>query len=377
MFVAGTDGRLTTADYLASIIESAGMRCVTISGHCYRVGDKEVSKDPTGTRLEPFWVRRVLRSMRWRRIEWAIIEVDAIDIAEYRLSGIDPQLVIVTNTVPHQLHYFKDAKEYRATLARLLKNRPDNIVLNADDEWFERLDSFPAAKHKMTFGTSQTANSRITKARLGAQHSQFELVVDGLTRLPLETSLAGQQNVYAAAAAVAAAYLLHINQDKLPHGIQALTRTREGAQIIRSNTSFKLFITNAPSLSSFKNDLQTIQGVTRGRLLIVLPAVRTKMQKRITLAAIEAGSLFYVVREGAVKSQDNDQTMQIFKEHRKLSKTQQLTSVSDAVEAALSIAKKGDSILVVGDWEVPWRVGADSGRVSDLETILSLLPQST
>ena len=352
--VTGTNGKTTTASYIASILEADGKKVGVSSTAYYRIGDQEIVNDTNMTVIDPFKLSHLLFKMRLKGVKWLVLEVTAHSLTQNRIWGIPIHAAVMTNLTQDHLDYYGTMKEYAAAKALLFQKKPPLLVLNRDDEWFEYYDSFPAKSHKINFGTHPSASCRITKAKLGKTGSNFEITVDTVNTIPLQTSQIGKFNVYNATAAAAVAYLLHIDHKTIAKGIAQLSFVAGRMEFVPNKRNLNIVVDYAHTPVALQGALETIRSTTTNRLLLVFGATGDRDRKKRPdmgeIAAQYADAIFVTDEEPYFENPAKIRAglMQGITKGRGLGKTSEVADRREAIKKALYAAQGGDSVLITG-----------------------------
>ena len=353
--VTGTNGKTTTSSYIASILRSAGYRVGVSTTAYFQINDDVTVNDTNMTVTDPFKVQKMLAKMRAKRVDWVVLEVTAHGLQQYRLWGVPFKAAVITNLTQDHLDYFGTMEHYAAAKAKLLKLLPDVIVLNRDDDWFDYFNKFPAGQHKMSYGTSDEADCRIEEASLGAKGSTFKLTIDKTNEMKLATKLAGKFNVYNATAAVATAYLLHVDRQSIGEGLLALESVPGRLESIEAGQPFSVIVDYAHTPDALQNLLETLQALTKRRVILVFGSCGDRdALKRPGMGKIAATLADRIVLTDEEPYSEDPAKIrkQIFKGIAKVkggeAKCKEIPGRRDAIEHAFNIARKDDVVVLTG-----------------------------
>ncbi len=207
--LTGSNGKTTVKNLLAAILARAGKTWATPGNRNNELGM------PLAVIEQP------------EDADFAVYELGAGqpgDIAHLAAIAL-PQVALVNNVGPAHLERLGSllgvAQTKGAIYAALA---PDGVaVLNADDAfatWFR--DRLPPGRACLHFGLEQPAEVSARGLRLGAEVSEFELLLDGQARA-LRLPLPGRHNVLNALAAATMAHAAGVCIDMIVAGLSAAT----------------------------------------------------------------------------------------------------------------------------------------------------------
>jgi UDP-N-acetylmuramoyl-L-alanyl-D-glutamate--2,6-diaminopimelate ligase len=130
--ITGTNGKTSTAWWLAHALHNAGKRCAMVG----TLGVGEVSQlEVTGmTTPDPVLLQARLRDMADAGVNACAIEASSIGLAEHRLDGTQVRVAMFTNFTQDHLDYHGDMASYwQAKLALFSWAGLQAAVVNVDD----------------------------------------------------------------------------------------------------------------------------------------------------------------------------------------------------------------------------------------------------
>ena len=211
--ITGTNGKTSTAWWLAHALQNVGKRCAIVG----TLGVGEMGQlEVTGmTTPDPVLLQARLRDMVNAGVNACAIEASSIGLAEHRLDGTHVRVAMFTNFTQDHLDYHGDMASYwQAKLALFNWTGLQAAVVNVDDVQGVALAAELQARGEVHVWTvscdldsGSIANTN-ANAKTGAsaqhlvarhiQHGQMGLsfeVVEGNDAHALETQLVGHYNV--------------------------------------------------------------------------------------------------------------------------------------------------------------------------------------
>ena len=199
--ITGTNGKTSTAWWLAHALQNAGKRCAIVG----TLGVGEVGHlEVTGmTTPDPVLLQARLRDMADAGVNACAIEASSIGLAEHRLDGTQVRVAMFTNFTQDHLDYHGDMASYwQAKLALFSWAGLQAAVVNVDDAQGAALAvQLQAAKDVHVWTVSCVADATTGAQHIvardiehGARGLHFD-VVEGDDTHTLDTELVGQYNV--------------------------------------------------------------------------------------------------------------------------------------------------------------------------------------
>lgn len=359
--VTGTNGKTTTAHYLNEILKTAGHTTAMFTTATIEVAGERRLNDLNATVALTADMQRFFADARRAAVDFVVLEVTSHALHQHKLSTVPIECAIMTNLTQDHLDYHGTMEHYASAKGRLFASQPRYVVLNRDDAWFEFFDEYEAGEQKITYGDSAQAECRIKRVTLYKKGSEVHLEIDHQTRLDLATSLPGKYNVYNMTAAAAAAYLLHVPLDKIQEGVAALEAVPGRFERVEG-APYDIVVDYAHTPDAMTQLLGTARQLTKGRVLLVFGAtgdrdkgkrpqmgeIAARLADRIFLTDDESYSedpaaIRRMVMEGIVKAGGEV-------------RAEEIADRAAAIAKALSVARKGDTVLVTGMGHEQFRI---------------------
>lgn len=348
----GTNGKTTTVNLIAAILEEDGKKTGINSTAILKVGDKSWDNDLALTTANPFQIFSLLKRMKKEETEWVVMEVASHALVQHRVWGIRFDVAVMTNLTRDHLDYHGTMEEYAKAKGKLFSHFPKIMVLNRDDEWYEFFDKYET-QHQMTYGTYKEAKCRITKARLSSKGSLVSLDIDG-HKLEFKLSIPGKFNTYNAAAAASTAYEMGVPLANIKKGLESVSEVPGRMQLIDEGQDFAVIIDHAHTPDALENLLKTIRTTLQGRLITIIGADGDRDPgKREPLGKLAAEHAeVAIVTDQEPYTEDPDQVRKaVLKGAESVKHGVVIKEIPDRREAiyqALKYAKKGDVVVVPG-----------------------------
>lgn len=202
--ITGSNGKTTTKEMLAAILEQTGPGLKTAGNLNNLIG-------------LPQMLFRLDGGHRWAVLEMGMSEPGEID----RLAEIAaPQTGIVLNAFPAHLESMKSVEGVARAKGELLLRLPAGgcAIINADDSLIARQPSPPGVR-RITFGLGEADVRAAEISSLGIEGQRFLLYL-GVECVPVMLRSFGRHAVYNALAAVAAAHAVGIAPEMIRSGLE-------------------------------------------------------------------------------------------------------------------------------------------------------------
>ena len=259
--ITGTNGKTTTSQMVAAILNAAGVACGTIGTIGAHLGEREWPLANT-TPLAP-QLQDLLAQMRDLGAKGVAMEVSSHALALQRVADIRFQAGALTNVTRDHLDFHKNFESYAAAKRKLFDMAP-RCVLNIDDELGERwAREVRPRKPVLTYSLQRDADLRAEAVDVRPGGSTFEL---GGRRF--EVRIPGRFNVANALCAIGIARSLDIADSDSARGLASLTRVAGRMEHVRGS-GIDVIVDYAHTPDALENVLRTLRETASRRLIVV------------------------------------------------------------------------------------------------------------
>lgn len=360
--VTGTNGKTTTVNYINEILKEAGHKTAMFSTALIEVAGQTKLNDLNATVASTERMQQFFRDAKLAGADYVVLEITSHALQQHKLDGVPIEVAIMTNLTQDHLDYHKTMNEYAAAKARLFQGEPKFIVLNRDDEWFDYFNQFYAGAQKITYGTHDDAEAKIDYVKLYKKGSEATVVIDHQTKLHLATGLPGKFNVYNMTAAAATAYLLGMKLQDIVEGVANLEGIPGRFERVVEGMGYDVIVDYAHTPDALQQLLEAAKAVTKNRVILVFGATGDRDKtKRPIMGEIAAKLADRIILTDEESYNEDPEVIrfQVREGIEKISPDGKLTEIADrreAIEKALSIAKKNDTILITGMGHEQYRI---------------------
>lgn len=270
--ITGTDGKTTTANMIARVLEGAGKRVALASTINFRVNGKEEVNATKYTTLSPFFVQKFLEKAVREGCEYAVLEVSSHSLDQNRLWGIRFDVGVLTNITREHLDYHKTMKKYRRAKRKLFECSNKSII----NESLPHIEEFlqVSARRKITYGI-------VPKIRHGSEEYVFgEIVEAGISGsrflvgdAVFRIALPGSFNVENALAAIAVGHLLRIDMGVCRDALASIAGVPGRMELVENDRDIDILIDYALTPNALRRVYELLaQSKTTGKIIAVFGA---------------------------------------------------------------------------------------------------------
>ncbi|NLD10243.1 UDP-N-acetylmuramoyl-L-alanyl-D-glutamate--2,6-diaminopimelate ligase [Aminicella lysinilytica] len=352
--VTGTNGKSTTSSIISDIY-SAKEPCGYMGTIAVRYGS--YSRVPTLTTPDQIEVHADLAEMVDHGMKAAAMEVSSHGLAMGRVDTVDFDCAIFTNLTYDHLDYHKTMENYFEAKKILFKNiKKDGVaVLNADDE--ASIDGLKACCNcrYVTYGTGVLgkADYQAEDISLSTKGTTFVLNCKG-ERYPVSTNLVALYNIYNLLAAIGAMHECGMPIEQMLPLIEDIPQVDGRMEIIDEGQDFNVIVDYAHTPDGFDKVFEYADEITKngGGIIAVFGSAgkRDKVKRKILGQIAGRHCRTVVVTE---EDPRNEKAEDIGAEIMSGVKESGCKGIFvpdriEAIDKAMSLARKGDLVLILG-----------------------------
>lgn len=346
--VTGTNGKTTTTMLLHGVLTKAGIKAGLVGTVENRVGTKTYPTSLTTPDCKD--LQKLFREMADSGCTHCVMEVSSQALAQYRVDGCHFKIALFTNLTQDHLDYHGDFEHYLQAKKQLF-TKADIAVLNIDDKNAYKMTE-GLSPRPVTFSVRQDdADYTAKNVICTANGVQYELLGRGdIGRVQLK--IPGHFTVYNSMGAAICAIEAGLPFEQVCAQLAQSRGVPGRVEIVPTNTDYTVLIDYAHSPDGLENVITSLREVSEKRIITVFGCGgdrdRTKRPKM--------GKIVGNLADVAVVTSDNPRTENpnaIIEDilagmHNCKAKIKVITDRTEAIRYALSIAKKGDVVLLAG-----------------------------
>lgn len=345
--ITGTNGKTTTSYITKTIIDEWGKDAGLIGTINYIIKDR-IIKAPHTT-PESLELQRYLREMVDNGIDLAVLEVSSHALALERVECCSFRVAAFTNFTQDHLDFHGSMDEYFNAKARLFTylRRDGTAIMNYDDPRVRELSERLNCK-VITCGLQDGAMIRAVDIRT-EEGLKFEVITPN-SSYEVETQLYGRFNIYNILFSVGIANALGIDKEVIRRGIKRATPVAGRFEVIDEGQDFLCIVDYAHTEDALRNLIQEARNLTKGRVITVFGCGGNRDRTKRPLmgaAASELSDLIIVTSDNPRDEEPMDIIRDILKGVRGGNYIIQ-PDRTEAITTAVSMASKGDTLLVAG-----------------------------
>lgn len=348
--VTGTNGKTSTCFMIWKMLNEAGHKTGLMTTVAWGV-DKLEEQIEHMTTVDTETLNQRMQRIAESGAEFLVLEITSHALAQNRIYGVPIEIAVMTNVTHEHLDYHKTFKNYRDAKRKLFKVAKYGVINEDDGSW-----SYFASDvdEYITYGI----NGGILKAEkieLAAEGVKYE-VKGADEKLKIRTHIPGKFTVYNSLAATAVGLKLGLTRKEIEDGILALVSVEGRMNRVNEGQDFEVIVDYAHTPDAFLKVFESVVPSRRARVISLFGgAGRRDESTRAERGEIGAkNSDIVIITED--DSRDEDRTLiaeEFARGAEKAGKTREkdlfvILDREEAIEKAISLAKKDDIVLVLG-----------------------------
>jgi UDP-N-acetylmuramoyl-L-alanyl-D-glutamate--2,6-diaminopimelate ligase len=347
--VTGTNGKTTITTLLYNLFTNLGYKVGLLSTVVNKIAEIDVPS--THTTPNPVDLNALLREMVDAGCEYCFMEVSSHAIAQHRIAGLKFTGGAFTNITHDHLDYHGTFQNYIKAKKAFFDSLPKSAfaLTNLDDKnGMVMLQNTKAKKYTYALKTPADFKAKV-------MDNQFSGLVLKIAENEVWTKLIGDFNAYNLAAVYGISQLLEQDSIEVLTILSKLESVDGRFQYLQSSGGISAIIDYAHTPDALENVLKTIHNIrTKNETVITVVGCggdRDKA-KRPQMAGIACKwSDKVIFTSDNPRSEDPAviiEEMQEGVEGQHFKKTLSITDRFQAIKTAVSMAEKGDIILIAG-----------------------------
>lgn len=347
--VTGTNGKTTTTTLLFNLYTKLGFHCGLLSTVVNKIGNQAIAS--THTTPDPVSLNALLAQMVEDGCSHCFMEVSSHAVHQHRVTGLDFAGGVFTNITHDHLDYHKTFAEYINVKKAFFDHlSADAFALtNVDDKnGMVMLQNTKAEKHSYALKSPADFKVKVIE-------NQFSGLVLNMNGVELWTRLIGDFNAYNLLAVFAVSQLLGEDTTEVMTVLSNLESVEGRFEYFQTTSGITAIVDYAHTPDALENVLKTIANIrTKNETVYTVVGCggdRDKA-KRPQMAAIACE-----LSDKVILTSDNPRSedpavildeMIAGVEGQHFKKTLSILDREQAIKTAVSMAEKGDIILIAG-----------------------------
>lgn len=350
--VTGTSGKTSTTIITETILKHLNKKIAVLGTLGCRINEERIPlKSTTITTPDSLELAGMFDYVVKNNVDYVVMEATSHSLALNRVDAINFEVGIFTNIGIEHLDFHKTKEEYAKTKYKLFE-LSNNCIFNIDDEYGLE---FYNKNNKNKLSTSlQNENADLYGYNINTtpNGTYFDLKYKNKEYKNNFINLVGIFSVYNTLGAIGACLLLGYDINEVLKSLNNISYIAGRCESVNNNKGINIIIDYAHTAEQFDNILKAIKKFTKGKLISLFGCAGDRDNSKRPLMGEVAGKLsdYVVIAEDNPRSENpNEINKQIEVGIKKTNTPYKLfVNRKEAIEYALSIAKEGDTFIMLG-----------------------------
>lgn len=355
--VTGTNGKTTTTNLIATVLEDAGHHPALIGTIHNRLG-REIYPVHHTTPEAPD-LQELFRTFLNKGADYVVMEVSSHALEMQRVRGTEFDVTVFTNLTQDHLDFHQTMEEYLAAKGKLfsglgkgVKERRKFAILNSDDPYVEQLMELSSVPI-ITYGVKKNADVKAEQVIVTDKGVSFVLRYTNQT-LPVNLKLTGIFNVYNALAAIAVGLVEGVPAEAIIKSLEKVAGVPGRFERVDGGQNFTVIVDYSHTPDSLENCLKTAREFAQGKIITVFGCGGDRDRTKRPLMGEVAGrySDYCIVTSDNPRSEEPRAIIdEIIPGLARVKGENYYTAITDRKEAifqAIRRARAGDAVIIAG-----------------------------
>ncbi|MEO0097091.1 MAG: UDP-N-acetylmuramoyl-L-alanyl-D-glutamate--2,6-diaminopimelate ligase [candidate division WOR-3 bacterium] len=374
--ITGTQGKTTTTYLTKHILNSFNISTGLIGTIAHFDGENWMKA--LNTTPESELIYSLLNKLYKKNIKYCLMEVSSHALALDRVYGLNFEIAGLTNLGHDHLDFHNNIEDYKKSKKKLFEYIRNNgwAIINIDDSFGKELieDLNKKNINVITYGINSFAFIKGEILKVDLNGMEFIIKINNEKEIKGKTKIFGKFNLYNILLSFGIAKILGLAEEDILKKIENFKGVPGRLEKIENDLGINAFVDFAHTPESLREVLRTLRPFSKKLILIFGCGGERDKEKRPAM-----GKIACEFADMIIITQDNSRTENFKSILRDILKgiNKEIFIEEDrrkAIEKGVSLAKKGDTVLVAGKGHEDYQIIGDQiFHFSDQEELKKVL----
>ena len=351
--VTGTNGKTTVTYLVKTILEQNGEKVGLIGTNKNMIGDRDFHTERTTP--EALEMMELFDEMVKEGCTYAIMEVSSHSLELHRVDGCRYEVGAFTNLTQDHLDFHKTMENYFHAKKKLFDMCVHGVV-NTDDEYGKRIAN-DCGCDVLTYGI-ESGDLKAENIEYGANGVKFDC-----GGMKIELKIPGRFSVYNALTAIGICKRCGVSDSTIEKAMKVAHGVKGRAEVVDCGGDYTLLIDYAHTPDGLENILKSVRGFAKGRVVVLFGCGGDRDKTKRPKMGKVAGRLadFCIVTSDNPRTEEPDAIIRdiLGGMGDAMADYVVIENRRDAIEYAISHAKKDDVIVLAGKGHEDYQILKD------------------
>ncbi len=374
--ITGTQGKTTITYLVKHILNSFGIPTGLIGTIGHFDGENWIKA--LNTTPESEFIYYLLNKLYTKNIKYCLMEVSSHALALERVYGLNFQITGLTNLGHDHLDFHNNIEDYKKSKKKLFEYVKNNgwAIINIDDKFGKELieDLNKKTINVITYGIDSNAFIKGEILKMDLNGMEFIIKINNEKEIKGKAKIFGKFNLYNILLSFGIAKILGFDEEDILKKIENFEGVPGRLERIENNLGINAFVDFAHTPESLREVLRTLRPFSKKLILFFGCGGERDREKRPAMGKIacELADIIIITQDNSRTEDFKNILEDILKGINK--KVFVEPDRRRAIEIGVSLAKKGDTVLVAGKGHEDYQIiGNQILYFSDREELKKIL----
>jgi UDP-N-acetylmuramoyl-L-alanyl-D-glutamate--2,6-diaminopimelate ligase len=370
--VTGTNGKTSTVFLINNILEEHGRKTGLVGTIKNKIGNK--CKEASRTTPDILELQQIFTEMVEENVNDVIMEVSSHALELYRVYGCEFDIGVFTNLTLDHLDFHNTMEDYRDAKLKLFKMCKHGVI-NIDDKYGKYMIENGNCIDYLTYSCyNDKASLKAKEIQNNISGATFKLIYSNKEYI-VKLQTPGIFSVYNALAAIGASIYLGLSIESVINSLETRSRITGRFQPSISKKGYIVIVDYAHTPDGLENVLNTIKEFACNKVITVFGCGGDRDRSKRPAMGKLAGdkSDYCIITSDNPRTERPDIILDEIEEGivETNCKYDKIIDRKEAILKALSLANKGDIILIAGKGHEDYQIiGYNKTHFDDSEIVL-------
>jgi UDP-N-acetylmuramoyl-L-alanyl-D-glutamate--2,6-diaminopimelate ligase len=342
--ITGTNGKTSCVDFVRQIFEHLSLKSASLG--TLGLISNHMDGDNVMTTPDPVTLHKLLSCLKSKDIDYLAMEASSHGLDQHRMDGVQPKVAAFTNLTQDHLDYHGDMETYFKAKERLFTDILDDdsiAVLNADDEWVQRITH----NNIIRFGRNNNADLKLLSQTPLSNGQDIEISYKGEPH-KIHLGLIGEFQSHNVLCAAACCISLGLELSGIFGALPTLKNVPGRVELAMAHDNMAAYIDYAHTPDALEQVLKSLRPHVQNRLICIFGAGgdRDRGKRPLMGKIVSNHADIAIITDDNPRSEDPDTIRSEIQSA--CPNSENIGDRAKAIARGVALLQKGDILLIAG-----------------------------